>query len=97
MPNPQTPKGFPEIEDELSKADYEILARLAINEDFQHWRKIVEDFQIRRAYLFLRGMELPPDIKDGQSYFRGGHDAHVKSLRIVDGASGALKTFNDDE
>lgn len=76
---------------ELDRGDYEVLAKLAANPEFTRWREIVEAFQVQRAHVFLKGMELPPDVKDSQSYLRGGYDLWLKALRIVDSADQMLE------
>jgi hypothetical protein len=84
---------FKDTEIHLEASDYKAFAKLAANSDFQHWREVVENFQLKRAFNFLAGTDLPKDIPDAQSYYRGGYDMYVKIMRIIDTAPEALHSI----
>ena len=83
---------FDELEQQLDKADYSVLADLAENKDFIRWREIVETFQLKRALNLISGATLPDGV-DILSYYRGGHDMYVKMMRIVDSANDILSEY----
>ena len=76
--------------------DYRRFLVLSQNPDFIHWRQTTEDFQIQRVIGFLKGMDLPQDIKHPTEYFRGGYDMYTKLFRIVDRAEEMIKELQND-
>lgn len=81
---------------ELTRADDEMMSKLAGTPEFIRFREIIEDFQVLRAKNFLQRTNVPEDIEHPVDWFKGGYDLWRKALAIVDNADIMLSQNNDE-
>ena len=86
---------------ELSTGEYAALKRLSSNQDFQTFRRIIEDYQQQRAFNLIAGTEkkdksATAELEDN----RGGYRLWKKAMSYVDNSQEYLEILTqqkDDE
>jgi len=92
------------IDKELTESDYKALVKLSGNKDFERFRGIVEDFQIKRSFNLIAGHVHYQNITQERELrgnellkYSGAYDLWQKMCKLVDNSKGSLEKLKEEE